>query len=57
MEFTRETVRLALYVTGPLVLAAYVFGISRMESPNDLWGGNPSRKWITNDSRKWQNYG
>ena len=30
MEVTRETIRLALYITGPLVLASYVFGLSRM---------------------------
>ena len=46
MEFTRETVRLAIYITGPLVLASYAFGISRMESPNDLWGGIPE-SWRT----------
>ena len=41
MEVTRETIRLALYITGPLVLASYVFGLSRMDNPNDLWGGIP----------------
>ena len=41
MEITRETIRLALYITGPLVLLSYVYGISKMESPNDLWGGIP----------------
>jgi len=46
MEFTRETVRLALYITGPLVLASYAFGISRMENPNVLWGGIPE-SWRT----------
>ena len=46
MEVTRETIRLALYITGPLVLASYVFGLSRMENPNDLWGGIPE-SWRT----------
>ena len=41
MEITREALRLALYITGPLVLASYVVGISRMDSPNDLWVGIP----------------
>ena len=33
MEITRETVRLALYILGPLVLASYAFGIYRMDDP------------------------
>ncbi len=41
MEVTRSMVRLAVYILGPLVLISYVIGISRMESPNDLWGGIP----------------
>tara|TARA_A100001037_G_C15090265_1_gene608679 strand:+ start:892 stop:1446 length:555 start_codon:yes stop_codon:yes gene_type:complete len=41
MEITRETVRLALYIFGPLILASYVFGIYRMDDPNQLWGGIP----------------
>jgi hypothetical protein len=46
MELTRETVRLAIYITGPLVLASYALGISRMDNPNDLWGGIPE-SWRT----------
>ncbi len=41
MEITRETVRLALYILGPLVLASYAFGIYRMDDPMQLWGGIP----------------
>jgi hypothetical protein len=41
MEISRETVRMAVMLTGILVLVSYVFGIYRMASPNDLWGGIP----------------
>jgi len=41
MEFTRESLRIAMYITGPLVLVSYVYGISKMEDPNQLWGGIP----------------
>ena len=46
MEISRETVRLAVYILGPLVLASYVFGIYRMSDPNQLWGGIPE-SWRT----------
>ena len=46
MEITRDTLRLALYITGILVLVSYVYGISKMENPNQLWGGIPE-SWRT----------
>jgi len=44
-KITRNFVRLALLVTGILVLLSYGIGAVRMESPMDLWGGIPS-SWI-----------
>jgi len=41
LEISRETVRLAVYILGPLVLVSYVVGIYRMNDPNQLWGGIP----------------
>ena len=41
MEINRDTLRIALYITGILVLVSYVHGISKMENPNQLWGGIP----------------
>ncbi len=41
MEITRETIRMMLYILGPLVLTSYVIGIYRMDDPNQLWGGIP----------------
>ena len=41
MEVTRSTVRICLYIFGPLVLASYVYGVSKMSDPNELWGGIP----------------
>ena len=46
MEISREAVRLAVIITGILVLVSYVFGVSRMTSPNQLWGGIPE-SWRT----------
>lgn len=46
MKITRDTVRLALYITGPLVLLSYVIGVGRMSSPEQLWGGIPE-SWRT----------
>ena len=46
MEITRETVRISLFILGPLVLASYVIGISRMGDPTQLWGGIPD-SWRT----------
>ncbi|MGY8701848.1 MAG: hypothetical protein ACKVHH_03965 [Candidatus Poseidoniales archaeon] len=41
MEISREILRMTVYIFGTLVLASYVFGISRMDDPNQLWGGIP----------------
>lgn len=46
MRITRDAVRIAIIITGILVLVSYVFGISRMSSPSDLWGGIPE-SWRT----------
>ena len=42
---TRNFVRLALLITGILVLVSYAVGAIRMVSPMDLWGGIPN-SWI-----------
>ena len=39
MEVTREFLRIFTAVIGGLVLASYVWGISRLPQANDLWGG------------------
>ena len=39
MEVTREFLRIFTAVVGGLVLASYVWGISRLPQANDLWGG------------------
>ena len=41
MIISRETVRRAVIITGALVLASYVFGVSKMEDASALWGGIP----------------
>ena len=41
MGVNRSTVRLLLYIFGPLVLVSYVYGVSKMLDPNALWGGIP----------------
>ena len=41
MEVTRQVVLIFTFVFGPLVLAAYAYGISHAERPMDLWGGIP----------------
>jgi len=41
MEIKRETIRMTLYVLGPMVLASYVIGVYRMDNPELLWGGIP----------------
>jgi hypothetical protein len=46
MDITRETLRLALYITGTLVLVSYVYGVAKMDDPNQLWGGIPE-SWRT----------
>jgi len=44
-KITRNFVRLALLITGVLVLISYAVGAIRLESPMDLWGGVPD-SWI-----------
>ena len=46
MEVTREFIRMFTFITGPLVLVSYVYGLSRLEDKASLWGGVPS-SWIT----------
>ena len=46
MEITREAVRVATIVLGPLVLASYAYGLSHAEDRMALWGGIPS-SWQT----------
>ena len=41
MEITRDTVRVATFVIGPLILISYAYGVSRMDDANALWGGIP----------------
>ena len=41
MEITRSKVRICAFIFGPIVLASYWFGVSRMEDPMLLWGGIP----------------
>tara|TARA_B100001113_G_scaffold312508_1_gene277001 strand:- start:344 stop:895 length:552 start_codon:yes stop_codon:yes gene_type:complete len=39
MEITRDIVKIFTIVAGGLVLASYVWGVSRLSQPSDLWGG------------------
>ena len=39
MEVTREFLRIFTAIIGGLVLASYVWGISRLPQANDLWCG------------------
>ena len=39
MEVTREFLRILTSVIGGLILASYVWGVSRLPQPSDLWGG------------------
>lgn len=41
MEITRKQVLAFTFVFGPLVLSSYVYGVSHIENPEDLWGGVP----------------
>ena len=41
MEVSRQLVRTAIFIFGPLILASYAIGISRMPDPVALWGGIP----------------
>ena len=41
MEIKRETIRMMLYILGPMVLVSYVIGVYRMDNPELLWGGIP----------------
>ena len=42
MEITIGIVRSTVILLGILVLASYVWGVSKMSSPKELWGGIPS---------------
>jgi len=44
-KITRNFVRLALLITGILILVSYAVGFMRLENPTDLWGGIPD-SWI-----------
>ena len=39
MEISRDQLRVFTVVVGGLVLASYVWGVSRLSQPSDLWGG------------------
>jgi Co/Zn/Cd efflux system component len=39
MEITRDIVRMTVIVGGILVLSSYVWGVSKMDHPDQLWGG------------------
>lgn len=39
MEITRDIVRMTVIVGGILVLLSYVWGVSKMDHPDQLWGG------------------
>ena len=46
MEVTREFIRMFTFITGPLVLVSYVYGLSRLDDKASLWGGIPA-SWTT----------
>ncbi len=39
MEISRDFVRTTVIIGGILVLSSYVWGVSKMEHPDQLWGG------------------
>ena len=39
MEISRDQLRIFTIVVGGLDLASYVWGVSRLSQPSDLWGG------------------
>jgi hypothetical protein len=39
MEITRQSALFFIVVFGPLVLLSYIYGVSRTDRPQDLWGG------------------
>ncbi len=41
MEITRQFIRICVIVLGILVLLSYVYGVSKTDDPNSLWGGIP----------------
>ena len=47
MKITRQLILIYTIVFGTLVLVSYVYGISHVEKPQDIWGGIPL---------SWQNY-
>lgn len=46
MEITREFIRIFTFITGPLVLVSYAYGLSRLDDKASLWGGIPT-SWTT----------
>ena len=45
MEINRRFIRICVIIFGILVLASYVFGLSRIDDKMALWGGIPS-SWL-----------
>ena len=45
MEINRRFIRICVVIFGILVLASYVFGLSRIDDKMALWGGIPS-SWL-----------
>ncbi len=41
MEISRLIVKICTFILGPIILASYWYGISKMEDPMALWGGIP----------------
>lgn len=41
MELTRLNLRIFTIILGPIILATYAYGVSKMSNPEKLWGGIP----------------
>ena len=41
MELTRLNLRIFTFILGPIILATYAYGVSKMSNPEKLWGGIP----------------
>ena len=41
MEITRQFIRIFVIIVGILVLLSYVYGVSKTDDANALWGGIP----------------
>ena len=41
MKITRQFIRISVIIFGILVLLSYVYGVSKTDDPNTLWGGIP----------------